>query len=91
MGVGDLLVALVGGTVVGLLGKWLAPHGRDDVPLWLTVLCGIAGVVLGTYLYGLVFDVGTTGFDWWRHAWQVVVAAVLVVAVSTLRGGRRAH
>jgi uncharacterized membrane protein YeaQ/YmgE (transglycosylase-associated protein family) len=80
----DILVALIGGTVVGLLGKWLAPRGRDDLPLWLTVICGIAGVVLGTFAYGLVFDATTPGVDWWRHAWQIVAAAGLVVTVSGL-------
>ena len=89
MEVADLLVALIGGAVVGLLGKWLAPSGRDEIPLWLTVLCGIAGVVIGTYLYGLVFTATNAGVDWWRHAWQVAVAAVLVAVVATLVGRRR--
>jgi uncharacterized membrane protein YeaQ/YmgE (transglycosylase-associated protein family) len=89
MEVADLLVALIGGAVVGLLGTWLAPSGHDEVPLWLTVLCGMAGVVIGTYLYGLVFAPTNAGVDWWRHAWQVAVAAVLVAVVATLVGRRR--
>jgi uncharacterized membrane protein YeaQ/YmgE (transglycosylase-associated protein family) len=82
-----LLWALIGGTIIGLLGKMVAPGNRDDIPLWLTVLCGIAGVLLGNFLYGIFFDLNTRGFDWWRHAWQVVVAAVLVsiAAGSTAR------
>lgn len=89
MGPGDILVALIGGTVVGLLATWLAPKGHDQLPLWLTILCGIAGVVLGTYLYGLVFDGSTPGVDWWRHAWQLVVATVLVVVVARFSGRPR--
>jgi uncharacterized membrane protein YeaQ/YmgE (transglycosylase-associated protein family) len=73
-----LLWALIGGTVIGLLGKMVAPGDRDNIPLWLTVLCGIGGVLLGNFLYGLFFDLDTRGFDWWRHGWQVVTAAVLV-------------
>ena len=73
-----LLWALIGGTVIGLLGKMVAPGDRDNIPLWLTVLCGIGGVLLGNFLYGLFFDLNTRGVDWWRHGWQVVVAAVLV-------------
>lgn len=76
--VSTLLWALIGGTVVGLLGKLLAPGDRDDVPLWLTILCGIGGVLVGHVLYGLFFDTSTPGVDWWRHAWQVAVAAILV-------------
>ena len=49
MELGDLLVALIGGTVIGLLGKLVAPSGRDNIPLWLTIICGIGGVLIGTY------------------------------------------
>ena len=86
MDVGDILVALIGGTVIGLLGTWAAPSGPDRVPLWLTILCGIGGAVLGTYLYAMFFDPSTVGVDWWRHAWQVAVAAVLVTVAAGLTG-----
>lgn len=82
-----LLWALIGGTIIGLLGKLVAPGDRDNIPLWLTVLCGIGGVLLGNFLYGIFFDLNTRGFDWWRHGWQVVVAAILV----SLAAGRFAR
>ncbi len=63
--VSALLWALIGGTVVGLLGKVFAPGDQDDVPLWLTILCGIGGVLIGNFLYGLFFDPHTRGIDWW--------------------------
>jgi uncharacterized membrane protein YeaQ/YmgE (transglycosylase-associated protein family) len=88
--VSALLWALVGGTVVGLLGKLFAPGDEDDVPLWLTIVCGIGGVLIGTYAYTRVFDPSTPGIDWWRHVWQVVVAAALVALAATLTGRRRA-
>lgn len=73
-----LLWALIGGTVLGLLGKLLAPGDTDRVPLWLTIVCGIGGGLIGNVLYGVFFDPQTRGIDWWRHGWQVAVAAVLV-------------
>lgn len=76
--IGALLWALIGGTVIGLLGKLFAPGDTDRVPLWLTVLCGIAGGLIGNFAYGLFFDLNTRGIDWWRHAWQVAAAAILV-------------
>ena len=90
--VGTILWALIGGTVVGFLGKWLAPGDRD-VPLWLTILCGIGGTLVGSWLYALVFDCAdmndcTPGIDWWRHVWQIAVAALIVMA-ATLAVGRR--
>ncbi|QZY30060.1 hypothetical protein [Nocardioides coralli] len=89
-----LLVTLLGGLVVGLLGRYLAPGGRDNIPLWLTVACGIGGMLLGSYLYAGLFDCAeatdcTPGVDWWRHAWQVGLAAVLVVAAATATARRR--
>ena len=90
MELGDLLVALVGGTVIGILGKWVAPSGRDEIPLWLTIICGIGGVLIGTYAYTRFFDPSTAGIDWWRHVWQVAVAAVLVALAATLTSRRRA-
>ena len=84
-----LLWAVIGGTVIGLLGKLVAPGDSDDVPLWLTILCGIGGCLLGDYLYGLFFDPQTFGVDWWRHGWQVAVAAVLVMTAAGLKGRRR--
>lgn len=93
MDLGDILMALIGGTVVGLLGKWVAPkgpRGSDEIPLWLTIICGIGGVLLGTFLYSQLYDPDTRGIDWWRHVWQVAVAAVLVVVATTLTGRRRA-
>lgn len=87
----DMLWALVGGTVVGMLGKMLAPGNRDNIPLWLTVLCGIGGVLLGTWGYTRFFGAPTPGVDWWRHGWQVGAAAVLVMIAATLtsRAGAR--
>jgi uncharacterized membrane protein YeaQ/YmgE (transglycosylase-associated protein family) len=87
--VGTILWALVGGTLIGLLGKAFAP-GKRDIALWLTILCGIGGVLLGNWLYVDVLDFrsNTSGIDWWRHAWQVAVAAVLVVVVSGTAGRR---
>jgi uncharacterized membrane protein YeaQ/YmgE (transglycosylase-associated protein family) len=89
--VGTVLWALLGGTVVGLLGKTFAP-GKRDVALWLTILIGIAGVFLGNWLYVdvLGFRENTARVDWWRHIWQVAVAAVLVVLVTGTAGRRRA-
>jgi len=86
MELSDILIAIIGGIIIGLLGKWVAPGDKDNIPLWLTILCGIGGVLLGTLLYSMFFDPSTSGVDWWRHVWQVVVAAILVVIASTVTG-----
>jgi uncharacterized membrane protein YeaQ/YmgE (transglycosylase-associated protein family) len=88
MDVLDILVALLGGTIIGVLAKWVAPSGRDDIPLWLTIICGIGGGVLGTYLYSQIWDPSTAGIDWLRHLWQLAVATVLVMIAAALTGRR---
>ena len=89
--VSTILVALIGGTIIGFLGKTFAP-GERNIPLWLTILCGIGGVFLGNWLYVDVFDFreNTARIDWWRHAWQVAVAALLVVLVTSGIGRKKA-
>lgn len=86
---GTILTALIGGTIIGLLGKFVAPGNRDNIPLWLTVVCGIGGIFVGTFLYGQFFDLETRGIDWWRHIWQIGVAAVLVMIAATATGRSR--
>jgi len=86
-----IIVTLVAGTFIGLLGKAVAPGNRDSIPLWLTVLCGVGGCLLGSYLYAELYDCSnmnncTNGIDWWRHAWQVGIAAILVVVAATVTG-----
>ena len=89
---GVILWALIGGAIIGMLGKWVAPGDRD-IPLWATILCGVGGVFLGNWLYVDAFDfqANTFGFDWWRHVWQIAVAAILVVGAASLLGRRKSR
>jgi uncharacterized membrane protein YeaQ/YmgE (transglycosylase-associated protein family) len=81
-----ILWALIGGTIIGLLGKWVAPGDRDNIPLWLTIVCGVGGIFIGNFLYTMFFKADTNGIDWWRHIWQVAVAAVLVMVAAGATG-----
>lgn len=56
-----LLSAAVGGLLVGALAR-LAIPGRDPMPLWTTVLLGIAGTILGGLVAGLLF--GQDAYAW---------------------------
>ena len=88
--VSTVLWILIGGTVIGLLGKFVAPGGRDNIPLWLTIICGIGGMLIGTSFYTAVGgSADTKGIDWLRHGVQVIVAAVLV-GIAAMVTGRRA-
>ncbi len=92
-----IITTLVGGLIIGLLGKFAAPGGKDNikfVPMWVV---GIIGMLVGSFLYFGLFghdnhfdghdatwDNATNGIDWLRHLWQIVVTAVLVAAATTV-------
>ncbi len=88
-GIKALLFLLVGGIIIGLLGKFVAPGDRDNIPLWLTIVCGIGGMLLGNVLYtALGGSCHTSGIDWLRHITQVIVAAILVVIAAAVTARR---
>ncbi len=81
-----ILFYLVVGAIVGLLGKFVAPGDKDNIPLWLTVVCGIGGMILGGVIYGAFGGNGSKGLDWTQGIVAILTAAVLVVVASTLTG-----
>jgi uncharacterized membrane protein YeaQ/YmgE (transglycosylase-associated protein family) len=85
----EVIGVIIAGIVIGLLGKWVAPRSRDNTPLWLTVLCGIGGVLIGYYLAAALGVAATPGIDWVRWIISVLLAAVLVMIASSLTGVRR--
>jgi uncharacterized membrane protein YeaQ/YmgE (transglycosylase-associated protein family) len=50
---GAILSLLVSGLIIGLLARFAVP-GKDPLPLWQTVLLGIAGSLLGGIVAGLL-------------------------------------
>ena len=82
----EIIGVIVAGIVIGLLGKFVAPGDKDNIPIWLTVLCGIGGVIIGWFIYTAFGGNGSEGVDWVRWIVAVAVAAVLVVIASTMTG-----
>ena len=84
----EIIGVLIAGLIIGLLGKFFAPGDRDNIPLWLTVLCGVAGVLIGYYLAAALGVDETRGIDWIRWIISIIVAAILVVLAATVTGRR---
>ena len=82
----SIIGVLIAGIIIGLLGKFVAPGNKDNIPIWLTILCGIGGVLIGWFIYGAFGGNGSGGVDWVRWIVAIVVAAVLVIIASTLTG-----
>jgi uncharacterized membrane protein YeaQ/YmgE (transglycosylase-associated protein family) len=79
----NIIWAIIAGLIIGLLAKAVVP-GRQAIPLWLTIVLGIVGGLIGNWL-AAVFGVRFTGgVDWIRHILQVVAAAVLIAIVAPM-------
>jgi uncharacterized membrane protein YeaQ/YmgE (transglycosylase-associated protein family) len=85
----EIIGLIVAGIIIGLLGKLVAPGDKDNIPIWLTILCGIGGVVIGWFIYDAFGGDGSSGVDWVRWIVAIAVSAVLVVIASTVTGRSR--
>ncbi|HEY8372171.1 MAG TPA: GlsB/YeaQ/YmgE family stress response membrane protein [Pseudonocardiaceae bacterium] len=88
MTVTGIISALVVGLIIGVLGRLVAP-GKQNIPIWLTILIGIIAAFIGTFLANAMGVGDTRGIDWIELIMQIVLA---VVGVSIAAGiyGRRA-
>ena len=89
MDITTILFFLIVGAIVGLIGKVLAPGDKDNIPLWLTVVCGIGGMVLGGVIYRAFGGDGSGGLDWVQGIVAVLTAMVLVIIASMVSGRSR--
>jgi uncharacterized membrane protein YeaQ/YmgE (transglycosylase-associated protein family) len=86
VGLGDVLAILVNGLIVGALGR-LAVPGRDPMPIWLTILIGIAGSIAGgAVAIGLGFGLGGVFVLSVLAATLIVIAYRRVVQKRTVTG-----
>ncbi len=88
MTVTGIITALIVGLIIGALGR-LAVPGRQNIPLWLTMLIGVGAALLGTVIARSVGLADTRGFDWTELLMQVVLAAIGVALVAGVSGRRR--
>jgi uncharacterized membrane protein YeaQ/YmgE (transglycosylase-associated protein family) len=83
-----IISALIVGLIIGALGRLVVP-GRQNIPIWLTMVIGVVAALLGTVI-ARAFGVATTpGIDWTELLLQIVLAAVGVLLVVGLSGRRR--
>ncbi|GAB3837696.1 GlsB/YeaQ/YmgE family stress response membrane protein [Dactylosporangium cerinum] len=90
MTVTGIITALIVGLIVGALGRLVVP-GRQNLPIWLTIVVGVVAALLGTVLANAIgVSTDTPGVDWGELVVQVIVAAIGVAIVAAVTGrGRR--
>jgi uncharacterized membrane protein YeaQ/YmgE (transglycosylase-associated protein family) len=87
----ELIGVILAGIIIGLLGKFVAPGNRDNIPIWLTIICGIGGVLIGWFIYTAFGGNGSPGIDWVRWLIAIAVAAVLVMIAATVTARSRSR
>jgi uncharacterized membrane protein YeaQ/YmgE (transglycosylase-associated protein family) len=87
MTITGIITAIVIGAIIGFLGRLVAP-GKQNIPIWLTIVVGIVAAFIGTWIAGLFGVADTRGFDWLELIMQVIVAAIGVAVVAGIWGRR---
>jgi len=83
-----IITAIIIGAIVGMLGRLVVP-GRQNMPVWLTIVVGIVAALLGTVIANALGVNNTPGVDWVELLIQVVLAAVGVALIAGTTGRRR--
>ncbi|WP_327652690.1 GlsB/YeaQ/YmgE family stress response membrane protein [Micromonospora aurantiaca] len=88
MEITGFFTALIIGLVIGALGRLVVP-GKQNIPIWLTLLIGVVAAFVGTLVAGAFGVDDTAGIDWIELLLQVGFAAVGVAVFAGLYGRRR--
>lgn len=76
MSIGSILSWIVCGLVTGLIARMLVP-GRQYMSLPLTALVGIAGALVGGFLYSVMRGPSVEPFSLASHNWYGWIVAIL--------------
>ena len=88
MTIGSIIGAIIIGLVLGVLGRLFAP-GKQNIPIWLTIVVGIVAALVGTFIArALGIPTETSGIDWLELVVQLIVAVVAVALVAGLYSRR---
>ncbi len=83
-----IITAILVGAIIGALGRLVLP-GRQNIPVWLTIVVGIAAALLGTVIANAMGVKTTEGVDWIELFIQIALAAIGVAIVAGYGGRRR--
>ena len=90
MEVTGIITALIIGLIIGALGRLVVP-GKQDIPIWLTLLIGIVAAIVGTLVAGVLGVAVTPGIDWIELVLQIGFAAAGVAIVAGAMSRRRSR
>ena len=77
-----IISAIVIGAIIGALARLVLP-GRQQIPLWLTIVVGVVAALVGTWLARVLgIPIVTRGVDWLELLVQLVLAVIGVAIVA---------
>ncbi|MGQ0573914.1 MAG: GlsB/YeaQ/YmgE family stress response membrane protein [Pseudonocardia sp.] len=85
MTVTGIITAIVIGLILGVLARLILP-GKQNIPIWLTILVGIVAAILGTFLASYITTSGFLTF-----IIQLILAVIGVGLVAGTFGRGRAR
>lgn len=87
--IATVISAIVLGAVIGALARLILP-GRQSISLLVTVILGILGSMVGSWVvYQVGYEGSGTGFEWVPFFAGVLAAAVLIVVYGLLTGKKQ--
>jgi uncharacterized membrane protein YeaQ/YmgE (transglycosylase-associated protein family) len=82
-----IIWTIIIGLVLGVLGRLILP-GKQDIPIWLTILAGVVASIVGYLIAGALGVATTNGVDWIELIIKIVLAVAAVYAATALYGRR---
>ncbi|MFW5472199.1 GlsB/YeaQ/YmgE family stress response membrane protein [Knoellia sp. CPCC 206450] len=87
--IGTIIGAIIVGAIIGALARLVLP-GRQSVSVVVTVILGILGSLIGSWLvYQLGYNNSNGGFEIIPFLAGVVVAALLIVGYGMATGRKQ--
>lgn len=87
--VGAIIGAIIIGIIIGILARLLMP-GRQNISALMTVVLGIIGGLVGSWVWHSAFNKGNTpGIDWIALVIGVVAAIILIGIYTSITGRRQ--
>lgn len=80
---GQIIGTIIFGAVIGVLARLVLP-GRQSYGMIITVVLGIAGALIGYWIWGAIGGGNTRGIDVIRWVISIAAAAILSFAYTAL-------
>ncbi|GII63749.1 transglycosylase [Sphaerisporangium krabiense] len=88
MQITGIFSAIIVGLVIGVIARLVVP-GRQNIPIWLTIVIGIVAALIGTAIADALGAGATRGIHWLELVLQIVLAVIGVIIAASLYGKNR--